>query len=306
MSMPEIRAAGGVVWRSPSGGSRPNGTEVALVHRPKYDDWTIPKGKLKSGETDFEAALREVLEETGYRVRPGRDLGEVRYLKNSRGETRQKVVRYWAMEADRGAFAPSQEIDGLRWVPINEARDLLTYPTDREVLGRFSSQPTPTGLVLLTRHASAGNRAKWKGDDRRRPLDEKGHAQAENLVKVLAPFDISKIVSAHFVRCTQTVEPLAKVLGLPVEEEPLLSESGYPGHEDEAVDLIRRWAEQGATVVASSQGDVIPDLLSRLATEDRAHLAHEFIAKKGSVWVMSFAGTELCNAEYFPPHPNRN
>jgi 8-oxo-dGTP diphosphatase len=131
----EIRAAGGVVWRR----ADDRDVEIAIIHRPRYDDWTIPKGKLAKGETFLEAALREVFEETGYRVRPGAELGEVRYTKtNSDGVPRPKVVHYWVMEAVSGQFVPTEEVDELRWLTTEEAGAVLTRDSDREVLARFS------------------------------------------------------------------------------------------------------------------------------------------------------------------------
>lgn len=132
--MDVVRAAGGVLWRR----AQPGGElEVAVIHRPRYDDWTLPKGKLDASETELEAALREVREETGYRARPGRHLGDVQYLQTTQGRTRPKVVRYWAMEALDGAFSPGREVDQLRWLPPPDAEPLLTYDRERDVLARF-------------------------------------------------------------------------------------------------------------------------------------------------------------------------
>jgi 8-oxo-dGTP diphosphatase len=122
-----VRAAGGLILRPGPEGH----LEVALVHRPKYDDWTFPKGKLDPGETDEEAALREVEEETGMRCRLERPLPPVRYA-DSNG--RPKVVRYWTMTPHDGAFSPTSEVDEMRWIPIGEADGLLTYEHDRELL----------------------------------------------------------------------------------------------------------------------------------------------------------------------------
>jgi 8-oxo-dGTP diphosphatase len=122
----EVKASGGVVWRR-----GPHGLEVALVHRPKYDDWSFPKGKLAPGESWEDAALREVEEEIGMRCRLGHELPSTAYADN-RG--RSKVVRYWMMEPLDGAFAPSSEVDEMRWVPVGEARALLSYDHDRALL----------------------------------------------------------------------------------------------------------------------------------------------------------------------------
>jgi 8-oxo-dGTP diphosphatase len=118
-----VKAAGGVVMRD---------GEVAVVHRPRYDDWTLPKGKLDPGESFEEAALREVEEETGLRCRLGRELPPVLY-RDARG--RLKIVRYWLMEVDHDpGFAPNDEVDELRWTPRSDAEALLSYARDAELL----------------------------------------------------------------------------------------------------------------------------------------------------------------------------
>jgi 8-oxo-dGTP pyrophosphatase MutT (NUDIX family)/phosphohistidine phosphatase SixA len=295
-----IQAAGGVVWRL---AASENGTnvEVAIIHRPRYDDWSIPKGKLAPGESPLEGAVREVHEETGYRVQVGRPLGEIRYLKNSGGATREKVVHFWAMRAAAGEFSPGAEVDELRWLPLTAARELVTRATDREVLERFSRRPAGTGAVLLVRHASAGSRSKWEGDDALRPLDEEGQEAAEELVRLLSRFGVDQIISADYVRCVQTVEPLSEAIGVPVEEEPLLSERGFPRREEEAVALIRELGRPGRAVVACSQAKVIPELVERLAADDQVDLEGETHVKKGGVWSLSFHDHKLVGAEAFPP-----
>jgi 8-oxo-dGTP pyrophosphatase MutT (NUDIX family)/phosphohistidine phosphatase SixA len=300
LKRPEIRAAGGVLWRRRGQAKGAEGVEIVLIHRPQYDDWSLPKGKLEPGESAFEAALREVWEETGYHALPGRSLGRIRYLKSSRNGARPKVTSFWSMKAGPGSFKPGSEVDRIRWISLADARDLLTYPTDREILGRFASQPVDTRLLLLVRHGSAGQRSKWKKDDRLRPLDTKGKEQARGLARLLVRFAPRHIISADFVRCVQTVEPLSESSGVPVTEDPLLSELGYPRRRDAAIELMRDLTNGGAAV-ACSQGDVIPDLLGRLAAADRVPLPEDFAAPKGSVWSLSFSGPKLFAMEYFPP-----
>jgi 8-oxo-dGTP diphosphatase len=275
--------------------------EVAIIHRPRYDDWSIPKGKLAPGETPIEGGIREVHEETGYRVQPGRPLGEIRYLKKSGGGAREKVVHYWAMRAVGGGFSPSPEVDEMRWVPLDEAHELVTRASDREVLERFSRRPPLTGSVLLLRHGTAGSRSKWPDDDALRPLDEEGEEQADELVRLLSRFGVDEIISADYVRCVQTVQPLSEALGVPVKEVSLLSERGFPGREEEAVELLRNLGRPGSAVVACSQRHVIPELIERLAADDEVELNGEPAVKKGGVWALSFYDHKLVGAEAFPP-----
>lgn len=124
----EVLAAGGLVWRRGDGG-----LEVAIVHRPRYDDWSLPKGKLDAGEGFEEAALREVLEETGLRCRLGRTLGDTSYRDR---KDRPKLVRYYEMQPEGGGFEPNEEVDELRWLPLADAAPLLSYDFDRELVGR--------------------------------------------------------------------------------------------------------------------------------------------------------------------------
>ena len=129
-STPLVRAAGGIVWRTASSGE----VEMLVVHRPKYDDWTFPKGKAERGEHDIDCARREVEEETGYRCAVGAELASTTYVDR---KGRPKEVRYWLMTVEDGAFAPTDEVDELRWVTATQAQWLLSYDRDRDVLASF-------------------------------------------------------------------------------------------------------------------------------------------------------------------------
>jgi 8-oxo-dGTP diphosphatase len=126
---PDIKAAGGVVLRRDDDRK----TRVAVIHRPKYMDWSLPKGKLEPTEDWRDAALREVEEETGFRCEATRELPSISYLDR---KARRKLVRYWLMRPIEGGFEPHGEVDELRWVTRSEASDLLTYDHDRDLVGR--------------------------------------------------------------------------------------------------------------------------------------------------------------------------
>jgi 8-oxo-dGTP diphosphatase len=296
-----IRAAGGVLWRNAADANGPAAIEVAVIHRQRYDDWTLPKGKLAAGEREVDGAIREVLEETGYHVRLGRSLGETRYLKGGSGVARQKVVRWWAMEAASGGFGPTREVDELRWLTLGDAHDALTRDLDRDVLDRFVRGSAAGRMVLLVRNGSAVSRSGWDGDDGLRPLDACGWAQADELVRLLAHFDPNDIRSANVIRCQQTVLPLASALGVPVTEEPLLSVDGFSADEAGAATLVRSAGDVHGCVVLSGQGDVIAGLVGRLSEEDDVDLAEPPVARKASVWALELQGDRLVSAEYFPP-----
>jgi phosphohistidine phosphatase SixA/8-oxo-dGTP pyrophosphatase MutT (NUDIX family) len=264
----EIRAAGGVVRRS---GRR--GPEFALVHRPRYDDWTFPKGKAEPGETDEDSAEREVREETGMRCERGPEVATIGYDDHA---GRPKTVRYWLMYPAGGAFAPNDEVDQLRWVDAPTAAALLTYDHDRRVLSSALAFDRP---VVVVRHAKAGDREAWHEDDRLRPLSRKGKAQAEALVGLLAGEPVDRVLSSPSVRCVQTVRPLALERSVPIEEHDALAEGASVG---DALALVR--GSRGAVVVCS-HGDVIPALVMTLA--DRGVEMRDPPAwKKGSVWML--------------------
>ena len=200
-----VYAAGAVVWQP-----GPDSTvEIAVIHRPRYDDWSLPKGKLDRGETEPLTAVREVFEETGFRVHLGSRITAVSYPIDQG----IKKVRYWAARSIGGEFVPNSEVDELIWLPVSEALKRVNYTQDRKVLRRFAKCPADTQTVLVVRHATAGSKSRFSGDDTKRPLDKKGRAQAEALVGQLLAFGATDVYAADRVRCHQTVEPLARRAG---------------------------------------------------------------------------------------------
>ena len=280
--MREVRAAGGVLWRRVDGEVR-----VALVHRPKYDDWSLPKGKLEPGEPAVVGGLREILEETGFSAAAGRALGTSRYRVLAGGRDVEKTVQWWAMQALDGEFVPGAEVDALRWLPVGSALAKVTSGYDCAPLQAFADQAPETTTVLLVRHAWAGRSEEWDGDDDERPLDARGLEQAADLAQVLAAYQPHRVLSAPLVRCVQTVQPLATALGLPVEQVPAAAEdAGTPA----LVQLLCELAGSGVAAVVCSQGGAIPAAVARLGGPSDAE------APKGSLWALSFSGSRLVDA----------
>jgi 8-oxo-dGTP pyrophosphatase MutT (NUDIX family)/phosphohistidine phosphatase SixA len=253
-----IEAAGGVVWRPAQGGL---GVEIALVHRPKYDDWSIPKGKLLPDEHPLVGALRETDEETGFVGHPGRGLGEIRYMKDGT----PKRVRYWSIAAIDGDFIANAEVDQVMWLPPREAMLHLSHGRDeRPIIEEFMRDVRPTTPYVIARHGSAGERATWSSSDRERPLDDLGHAQALALAPVLHAIGVRRVLSADVLRCLDTVGPFAAECKLTVESEPLLSESGFLAAPDAAADRVLAIIADAEPAVLCSQGKAIPPLLKRV------------------------------------------
>ena len=300
-----VRAAGGVVVRSGADGR----IEVAIVHRPAYDDWTLPKGKLQAGEREEHTALREVEEETGMRCRLERALGSTKY-KDHRG--RQKVVHYWIMRALDGHFKPTKEVDQLQWLPLAEAIDTLSYHHDRALLlegfeaqgnsagavereGKVTMRGRTTGAIYLVRHAKALNRNEWQSADELRPLNKGGRRQADALVDRLAAFSLARVISSPHVRCTETVAPLAKHRGLTVETAERLVEGSDA---DDVLDFMAQCASR--PTVMCSHGDVIGDVLTRLVDQGLA-VESDLRWEKGSTWVLDYDGESFLYGRYLAP-----
>ena len=282
-----VKAAGGVLWREVDGEVR-----VAVVHRPRYDDWSLPKGKLDAGELEVAAAVREVQEETGFTCVVGRGLGVTRYRVLDQGRDVPKKVRWWALEARDGTFVPDREVDRLDWLTVPQAVRRVTAGTDDRTLQRFAACPHRTSTVLLVRHALAGRRDDWSGDDDVRPLDAEGGAQARVLGDLLPLWAPTAVLSAPALRCRSTVEPAAERLGLDVQVEPDLAEDAaerLPGR-------LRELGRTGRTVVACSQGGAIGAAVAELVAEEGLEVA-ETTAPKGSVWALTFAGGRLVDAD---------
>ena len=221
-----VVAAGAVTWRRNAGH-----TELLMIHRPKYDDWTFPKGKLDRGEHLPQAAVREVEEETGALVRLGPPL--VTHDYPMRNDSRSKRVHYWTARAledvDVATFTPNHEVDEIRWVRVRDADGILTYDRDRDVLASFRAlrkRNRKTRTLVVLRHAQARSRSRWRGPDTERTLTQAGERQAVRLAPTLAAYGVRNVVSSDTQRCIATVTPYADGIGADIVLEPRLGEEG--------------------------------------------------------------------------------
>jgi 8-oxo-(d)GTP phosphatase len=280
-----VQSAGGVVWRA----TKPGDQQIALVHRPRYDDWSLPKGKLDGDEHLLEAAVREVLEETAVHAVPQARLPTIRYLTGQPGV--EKIVHFWAMRAGTWTDRlPDDEIAEVRWVAPGSAAGLLSYAHDRGVVKAFLDLPPITAVLALIRHAKAGKRSQWPGDDNLRPLEPAGFADADRLCRLLNLFQPTAVVSAEPLRCQQTVRPL----GQDIRTDPAFNKESDPRM---AAAAVRTLAEKGGVQVVCSQGELIPAVLAELTERG----IPQFSTPKGSGWILSFAGARLVGYDFVQP-----
>jgi len=285
-----VVAAGAALWRPDENSGQPL---IAVIHRPRYDDWSLPKGKLDPGENEVVAAAREIWEETGQRAHLGRRLADISYPIPEG----TKTVHYRVARAISGEFAPNSEVDEVVWLPVAQASEKLTYSHDRDVLHRFTERPVDTQTVLIVRHGTAGIKSRYKGDDRKSPWDKHGGAQAEALVSQLMAFGATDIYAADRVRCMQTVVPLAQELDVRISKEPELTEEAYKHDAAQAHARVLEIAALGGTPVICTQGKVIPHLLKWWAKRDG--LAHGTSGnRKGSTSILSLSQGRLIDMDY--------
>lgn len=268
--------------------------KILAAHRPRYDDWALPKGKAEGDETPEQTAIREVLEETGYHCRVVAPLQTTRH----RVEGGIKEVTWFAMRPlpDSPGFRKNNEVDEVRWVTRREALALFDYENDRDLVsGSGLKKLARTGTIFLLRHATAGDRATFKGNDSARPLTKKGRRQATAIAEALAGCGIERIYTSPYARCVETVRPLAKATGAKIREHDALSEGPDV---DAAYALVDDLV--GYNVVLCSHGDVIPAVINRMMWAGLT-LESRFYCSKGSIWEVDLAGGRFTTARYVPP-----
>ena len=234
----QIAAAGTVTLRSRPG----KDPQVLLVHRPSYDDWTLPKGKVEPDEYLAATAQRETFEETGARVRLGPPVSSMSYAVGGG----MKTVHYWrGIVTQVSTRRPDKEVDRVAWLSPRNALARLTYPDEQQLLLKGLTLPDTTPF-LVVRHAKAMERKNWTGRDQARPITERGRRQSNALVALLAAYGVARLASSSSVRCVQTLQPFARTTGQEIVKWSTLSEEQGEDKPKAVRQLIRKLAREAA------------------------------------------------------------
>jgi 8-oxo-dGTP diphosphatase len=267
MSQAPVLAAGAVCWRV----SKKGKPKILLVHRTQHKDVSLPKGKVDPGETLPETAVREIAEETGLIIGLGAPLGVVEYQLPG---GRDKQVYYWAGEVSADAIANStfvsnDEIEQLRWVGLKKARKVLSYPHDMDIVGRFAELfgqgRARTFAIVALRHGKAVPAEDWDGPDATRPLMQRGIDQSLSVSHGIAAFRPRALISSTAERCLRTIAPTARVTGLPVDEDHVISQDAYRSGGKAVRALVADRVRNAETTVLCSHGPVLPQIIAAVA-----------------------------------------
>lgn len=266
MSETAVYAAGALVWRVIEGKLK-----ILVIHRTKYVDVTLPKGKVDPGETLPQTAVREVFEETGIRIHLGVPVGVSHYRMPNK---KTKIVHYWAAQASdsalrSSAFVPNKEVAGLEWVSPKKALKYLSYPVDVEIVENFLALHRDGVLetfpLIVLRHAKAMQRANWSGTDAARPLTTRGAHQAQNIAATLAAFGVRRIVSSPAIRCVSTVVPLAVLLDRDIVQTDDISQDAFDAGTADVRSVVGKRVRSGRPAVLCSHRPVIPTIFKEIA-----------------------------------------
>ncbi|MEV5570738.1 NUDIX domain-containing protein [Spirillospora sp. NPDC052269] len=284
-----VRAAGGLLWRDSAEG----GIEVAVIHRPRHDDWTFAKGHVEPGEHVLRAAVREVAEETGIVAELGRRLPSADYVVRGR----PKRVDWWAARpvASRGpAFVPNHEVDALEWLSPDEAERRLSYSLDLDLLHAFTAGPRRTRPVIVVRHGAAGEKRRWHEPDELRPLDQCGRAESVALADVLPVFGSARVVSSATARCVATVLPYARRTRVDVTTDPAFTVGETAP--DRALDRLLELSPDGPLIV-STHGEIVSGLINDLCRRFGETPPEDPSLRKAAFWVAHLTDDALVALE---------
>lgn len=277
-----VHAAGALLWR--------DGPEFAVVHRPRYDDWSFPKGKVDRGEHVLRAAVREIEEETGIVARLGRRLPSSTYPIGGR----TKHVDYWAARpVAESVFTPNDEVDELVWLRAAEAEARLSYAPDIGLLREFLRGPARTSPLVILRHASAGEGHGWREADELRPLDAAGRGAAAALAGLLHAYGRMRAVSSTTARCVETVLPYARLARTSIVTDPAFT-AGDTGPDRAAGRLL---SLAGAPAVVCTHGEIVSALVTGLCRELGEKVPDDPGLRKGEFWVAHLADGAMASLE---------
>ena len=281
-----VRAAGAVLWRRLSDDL----VQVALIHRPKYQDWSFPKGKIEIGESDISCAYREVMEETGFDSQFGPELCKVEYPVGDQ----LKVVRYWSAQAmgDPKNVLDVNEVDQLIWVTISDAYQKLSREGDKEVLKNFEIYGVDTTPLILLRHGKAIAREEWEGDDGDRPLAQLGQIQSKRMLSRYLPFAISEIHTSDAVRCYETVAPMARAMSLDMIYWSELSEYAFAKDKKAAINVVNDIIESETRAIVCGHNPVLPGIVAKfIGKKNFKQLDHGLLP--GEAWILHHRDGEV-------------
>ena len=269
MSQKPVLAAGAVCWRM----SKKGKPKILLVYRTQHKDVSLPKGKVDPGETLPETAVREIAEETGLIIGLGAPLGVVEYQLPG---GRDKQVYYWAGEVSAEAianstFASNDEIEELHWVGLKKAARMLSYPHDMDIVNRFAELyalgRARTFAIVALRHGKAVPPEAWDGPDATRPLLQRGVDQSLSVAHGVAAYRPEALYSSTAERCLATIAPTARVTGLPVDDEHVISQDAYRSGGRDVRAFVADRIRERRSVVLCSHGPVLPQIIASVADE---------------------------------------
>ncbi|NDA84418.1 MAG: NUDIX hydrolase [Burkholderiaceae bacterium] len=288
----EIQAAGAIVWRR----NESDAIEIALVHRPKYDDWSIPKGKVEGEESLIACAYREVVEETGFAVRFGQSIGSVHYEVNGL----RKTVTYWSARllGEQGKPNP-EEVDAVRWMSCEEAKEQLGRDSDRQIVETFQSIEPDTKPLILLRHAKAIERQEWAGEDTDRPLSSLGERQAKRMLTNFLPFAVEEIHSSSAVRCYESITPLARGLNVDFFFTDSLTEEVFHKNNERPFKYVQRLLVNDFTTLVCSHNPILPSIVSAFVDKFGVEVPSTKL-EPGDAWVAHHVEREVVAIDFLP------
>ena len=246
-----------MIWRK-----RDNQIQIALVHRPRYDDWSLPKGKQDLGESLIACAYRETLEETNLKVSFGPYIGDIEYFV---AEGLKKVY-YWSarLADDSPEFHPNEEVDLLEWQSLEDAIEKSTRDSDREIIEKFVNTPFDSYPLIMLRHAKALAREEWQGEDEDRPLEQLGQQQARRMLSLYQVYGLTQIHTSDAVRCHDTVEQMAHALKISLTITNKVSEYTWKKNKEKAIDYAKDLIKVNEPVILCSHNPVLPRMMEKL------------------------------------------